>query len=54
MALLVFYSDVQPGGEIEINYLNAAQPGVENGLSSSRLDRKVRLGFFYFPLNLVF
>ena len=27
----------------------AAQPGVEKGLESSRLARKFRLGFFYFP-----
>ena len=27
MALLVFYSDVQPGGEIEINFETLLNPG---------------------------
>jgi hypothetical protein len=42
----------------EVEKLNAlfkaAQPGVEKGLESSRLARKLRLGLFYFPLNFVF
>ena len=59
-------SNLQSNGSIdilfeystEVEQLNAlfkaGQPGVEKGLESSRLARKLRLGLFYFPLNFVF